>query len=124
MTSGSLPLDAVLVAVGAAFGAVTRLLLGWWQTRLIPGGFPWAIWWVNVTGSLVAGFVSGLSASQIFLIVGIGFCGALTTMSTFALDVVMLREEGAGRLAVVSIVASVVPAVALAGVGLWLGGLL
>ena len=93
MTSGNLLLDALLVAMGAAVGAVARLLLGWWQTRVMPGGFPWAIWFANVIGSLLAGFVSGLASTYIFLLLGIGFCGALTTMSTFALDVAMLRAE-------------------------------
>ena len=123
MTSGNLLLDAVLVAVGAAAGAVARLLLGWWQTRAIPGGFPWAIWFANVIGSLLAGFVSGMSSTHIFLLLGIGFCGALTTMSTFALDVVMLRAEGARRMAVVNVFASVIPALVFAGLGLWLGSL-
>ena len=123
MTSGNLLFDALLVAVGAAAGAVARLLLGWWQTRTIPGGFPWAIWFANVFGSLLAGFVSGLTSTHIFLLAGIGFCGALTTMSTFALDVVMLRAEGARGMAVVNVLASVLPALVCAGLGLWLGGL-
>jgi CrcB protein len=123
MTSGNLLLDALLVAMGAAVGAVARLLLGWWQTRVMPGGFPWAIWFANVIGSLLAGFVSGLASTYIFLLLGIGFCGALTTMSTFALDVVMLRAEGARRKAVVNVFASVIPALVFAGLGLWLGSL-
>jgi fluoride ion exporter CrcB/FEX len=44
-------------------------------------------------------------------------------MSTFALDVVMLRAEGARRMAMVNVVASVIPALTFAGLGLWLGGL-
>lgn len=123
MTSGSLLLDAILVAAGAAVGAVVRLLLGWWQTRVIPGGFPWAIWWVNLSGSLLAGFVSGMNSTPVFLILGIGFCGALTTMSTFAFDVTLLHDEGATRLAVVNVIASVIPALLLAAFGLWLGSL-
>jgi len=123
MTSGNLLLDALLVAMGAAVGAVARLLLGWWQKRVMPGGFPWAIWFANVIGSLLAGFVSGLASTYIFLLLGIGFCGALTTMSTFALDVVMLRAEGARRMAVVNVFASVIPALVFAGLGLWLGSL-
>jgi CrcB protein len=123
MTSGNLLFDVVLVAVGAAAGAVVRLLLGWWQTRAIPGGFPWAIWVANVVGSLLAGCVAGMTSTHLFLILGIGFCGALTTMSTFALDVVMLKAEGARRMAAVNVIASVVPALLCAGLGLWLGGL-
>ena len=54
---------------------------------------PWHIAGVNVAGSLVLGAVLGWSPSvppRTKLLVGTGFCGALTTMSTFATDVVEL----------------------------------
>lgn len=124
MTSGSLLLDALLVVIGAAAGAVTRLLFGWIWTHIAPGGFPWAIWVVNMVGAFAAGLLAGTASSPVFLLAGIGFCGSLTTMSTFALDSVALAEEGLPRVAWANVLGSVIPGVALALLGLWWSGAL
>lgn len=44
-------------------------------------GFPWATLAVNVTGALVMGLLVAWLA-----LLGVGFCGAFTTFSTFALE--------------------------------------
>ena len=124
MTSGSLILDALLVAVGAAVGAVTRLVFGWAWTRVAPGGFPWAIWVVNMIGAFVAGLLAGATNTSLFLLAGIGFCGSLTTMSTFALDTVTLAREGMPRIAWANILGSLIPGIALAAFGMWWSGAL
>lgn len=124
MTSGVLIVDAALVAAGAALGAVVRLVLGWVWVRVAPGGFPWAIWFVNMVGAFAAGLIAGTTSSTLFLLAGIGFCGSLTTMSTFALDTVTLAEEGLPRIAWANVLGSLVPGIALAAVGLWWSGAL
>jgi CrcB protein len=52
---------------------------------------------VNLVGSAVLGVVSGLRdvPAPIVALVGTGFCGTLTTFSTFGYDVVRLVEERA-----------------------------
>jgi fluoride exporter len=80
--------DAMLVALGAAFGAPLRYLVNHWVREHL-GGTPTAgTLVVNVVGSLVLGAVvgAGVGAAPLAL-VGIGFCGALTTFSTLALEV-------------------------------------
>ncbi|MFC7487095.1 fluoride efflux transporter FluC [Knoellia sp. CPCC 206453] len=77
----------VLVALGAAVGAplryaVTQLLRDRGATThagtLI----------VNVVGSLVLGLLAGAGVEgNALAVIGTGFCGALTTMSTLALEV-------------------------------------
>jgi CrcB protein len=84
----------LLVAVGALVGAPLRLL----ATRVAgrdgrdpaPGTLV-----VNVAGSAILGALLGLSAvpAGVVALVGAGFCGTLTTFSTFGLDVVRLIEE-------------------------------
>lgn len=78
---------ALLVALGAAVGAPLRYLVNQ-EVRARLGGTPVAgTLVVNVVGSFVLGAVvgAGLGTAPLAL-VGIGFCGALTTFSTLALE--------------------------------------
>ncbi|MCW2620639.1 MAG: crcB [Frankiales bacterium] len=80
-------MTALLVALGAALGAPLRLLVG----HLVPG--PRGTLAVNVAGSALLGLAAG-SGPSAYAFVGVGFCGALTTFSTFALEAV---DGGPGR---------------------------
>ncbi len=86
-------MTALLVVAGALVGAPLRL----WVTRVAArrAGDP-AIGTlvVNVVGSAVLGALTGaagVSAATLAL-VGTGFCGALTTFSTFGADVLRLVD--------------------------------
>jgi CrcB protein len=81
------PFDALLVAVGAAVGAPARYLVNHLARERF-GATPAAgTLVVNVVGSLVLGLVVGAGVTGAPLaLVGIGFCGALTTFSTLALE--------------------------------------
>jgi CrcB protein len=84
----------VLVALGALVGAPLRLLA---IRRAARGGGDPArgTLGVNVLGSAVLGAVLGLAEVPAWTValVGTGFCGTLTTFSTFGADVVRLLEE-------------------------------
>ncbi|MFT7582378.1 MAG: CrcB protein, partial [Myxococcota bacterium] len=81
------------VAAGGALGAVARHLVAV-AMQATPGQFPWPTLAVNVVGTLVlAGVVAltltdrGLSeTTRLFL--ATGFCGALTTYSTFSVETI------------------------------------
>jgi CrcB protein len=82
----------VYVAVGGATGAVCRYLISGWLAQ------PYGTLLVNALGSLVLGVVVGLSSSlppELRLLVGTGFCGGLTTFSTFAVETLALPPERA-----------------------------
>jgi fluoride exporter len=84
----------LLVAAGALVGAPLRLLV----TRLSArGGRDPAVGTllVNVVGSAVLGALMGAAAvpGWVVSLVATGFCGTLTTFSTFGADVVRLLEE-------------------------------
>ena len=106
----------LLVAVGGALGATTRYLAG----RYVGSyrSFPVATFVVNVAGCLILGLLSGASMpAQTFALLGTGFCGGLTTYSTFAVESVGLLRIRLALTSVVYSVASVAAGLAAA----WLG---
>lgn len=110
----------LLVAAGGAIGAGVRYLL----VVLVSGRFPTAILIANLAGSFLLGILLRSADSDLLLLVGVGFCGALTTFSTFALDTLVLAREGRRTASAVNVAVSVAGSIAalLAGLGL-AGGL-
>ncbi|WP_238148854.1 fluoride efflux transporter FluC [Serinicoccus sediminis] len=91
-------LAAVLcVAVGGAVGAVLRHL-----ASRPPLGPVRGVLLVNVVGAAALGVLVGLSgvlAPWLFLLLGTGLCGALTTWSTLAVHTWQLGRRSPGRAA-------------------------
>ena len=84
----------LLVVIGALVGAPLRLLAGRLAERA--GADPaLGTLAVNVVGSAVLGVVLGGAdvSAEVVALVGTGFCGTLTTFSTFGADVLRLTEE-------------------------------
>lgn len=114
-------------AAGSA-GAVARYVVDAVVGDLVEGAFPWGTLAINVTGSLVLGFLTGLGLTHAMpdgprLVLGGGFCGAYTTFSTFAFETVRLGEEGAVGEALRNAAATLVAGALAAGTGLVLGSL-
>ncbi|MFJ9833833.1 fluoride efflux transporter CrcB [Streptomyces sp. NPDC101169] len=91
---------------------------------LCAGGWsvPWGTFTVNVIGSLILGLLSsavapGAASPHVRLLLGTGFCGALTTYSTFSYETLRLAEDGAKFFAAANVVASVVAGLGAAFVG-------
>lgn len=113
------------VALGAAAGAPVRYLVDRAVQRRHHTGFPLGIFLVNVVGSLVLGAVVGAALPPTWVaLVGTGFCGALTTYSTFGHDTVVLLEERELVVAALYAVGSTAVGVGAAAFGLWVGGAL
>jgi fluoride exporter len=85
---------ALLVGIGALLGAPLRLFATRVAGRNGRDPAPGTLM-VNVAGSAVLGALLGTAdvADHVVALVGMGFCGTLTTFSTFGLDVVRLVEE-------------------------------
>ena len=117
--------ELLLVALGAVPGALLR-----WQSgvQLGPwlGGSAGADLLVNVVGAFVLGFLAGPIPRRtgLVLLVGIGFCGALTTFSSWMLDVARLLETGHSVWGLVLVVASLVLGLGFAALGLAVSRLL
>jgi CrcB protein len=111
-------MTVLLVAIGAAIGAPLRYLTDRLVQTRHDSVFPWGTLIVNVVGSLVLGVVVGLPADNAVLaLAGTGFCGALTTYSTFSYETLRLTQEGARFYALANIVVSVVAGLAAAYAG-------
>lgn len=104
---------AHLVGVGGALGALCRY---WTDALLETERFPLSTLTVNVLGSFVLGLVVFADLGEsIVLFVGLGFCGAYTTFSTFSVETVQLWEEGYPRIATVYALANIVVSVLAIG---------
>jgi CrcB protein len=112
----------LLVITGAAIGAPLRYLTDRAVQARHDSVFPWGTFAVNVIGSLLLGIVTGAvtaggASPQIQLAVGTGFCGALTTYSTFSYETLRLLEGDARFLAVANVLASIVAGLGAAFLG-------
>jgi len=116
-------MTVLVVALGAALGAPLRYLVDRAVQARHDSLFPWGTFAVNVGGSFVLGFVAGSALHApgwVTALVGTGFCGALTTYSTFAYETVRLLHDRSQFFAVLNAVASLVAGLlaAFAGAGL------
>jgi CrcB protein len=111
----------LLVALGAAIGAPLRYLTDRAVQARHDTAFPWGTLTVNVAGSFVLGLLTGLPANAaVTALLGTGFCGALTTYSTFSYDTLQLARAGARFHAAMNVLVSVVAGLGAAAVGLLL----
>ena len=113
--------ELLLVGLGAVPGALLR-----WQSgvQLGPylGGSAGADLLVNLVGSFILGFLAGPipRRTSLLLLMGIGFCGSLTTFSSWMLDVAKLIQAGRSSSGLLLIAASLALGLlcALAGLSL------
>ncbi|MFJ1455510.1 fluoride efflux transporter CrcB [Nocardia sp. N2S4-5] len=102
-------MTVILVVLGAMIGAPLRYLTDRAVQSRHDSAFPWGTFLVNLTGCLVLGGLAGAAVSTpVFALLGTGFCGALTTYSTFGYETVRLTEERAYLYAALNVVVSVV----------------
>lgn len=113
-------MNTVLVMLGALGGAPARYLLDRAVQRRHPGLFPLGTLTVNLLACFLLGLLTGLAVSrpgtELYLVCGIGFCGAFSTFSTFSAETVGLARR-APRLAVANAVLSTVCGVGAAYLG-------
>jgi fluoride exporter len=118
-------MTVLLVLLGGAAGAPARYLVDRWVQSRHASPLPWGTFAVNAVGSIVLGLAAGaVSAGDgpdwVLTLVGTGFCGALTTFSTFSFETIRLAEDGLVPAAVLNVVGSVVVAVLGCAGGWWL----
>lgn len=113
----------LLVTLAAGAGAVCRYLVDGTVQRGRP--FPGGTLLVNVSGSFLLGLLVGLSrhhglASSTSTVLGAGFLGGYTTLSTWAWESLVLAERDARAIAAANVVGSFALGLAAAAAGLGL----
>jgi fluoride exporter len=115
----------LLVAVGGLVGSVARYWLAGWVQNLNGSEFPFGTLAVNVLGSFVLGLVMtlalerGLLSADVRILLGTGFCGGFTTMSTFSYETLALVQYGSPSDALANLALTVIACLS----AVWLGGL-
>lgn len=112
-------MSAGWVVLGALAGAPLRLLADRVAVARAGPGSVLGILAVNVLGSAVLGALLGARdlPPAVVALVGTGFCGTLTTFSTFGWDVVRLVEERAVGRALAYLAATLVLGLGAAAAG-------
>ncbi len=118
MIDGLSPLGVAAVLVAGAVGAVLRYAV----SRIFPvrpGRLPGGVLIANIVGSGIAGAVIGLAEraaldGELRLILVTGFCGGLTTFSTWAIETVELADGGRWRAAILNVAVTLVLGLAAA----------
>ncbi|MFG2217595.1 fluoride efflux transporter FluC [Streptomyces sp. NPDC048685] len=114
--------DWLLVLAGGLAGAPLRYLLGVDAKFRLHTAFPWGTFAANAGAALLLGFFSeavtdGELGARLQLLLATGFCGALSTWSTFSYE--LLTFASARRL---SMAAGYLVLTVGAGVGLSFAG--
>ncbi|MDO5865592.1 MULTISPECIES: fluoride efflux transporter CrcB [Paenarthrobacter] len=118
-------MTVVFLALAGGVGAAVRFIVDGLIRSRLRTALPWATILINVSGSLVLGFVGGLvvrghAPDSLQLVLGTGFLGGYTTFSTASVETIRLVQSGRTGLALTNAVGSLVASVGAAAVGLWI----
>ena len=112
----------IQVALGGAFGATARYMIGLATARLLGKDFPWGTVTVNFLGSFLMGVIVVVLAhengNRYAPLLMTGMLGGFTTYSAFSLDAITIYERGEVTLAALYVIATLV--LALGGIVLGL----
>jgi|ERR1700739_3662227 fluoride exporter len=113
-------IELILLVVGALAGAFLRYKIV--SSPMLLGALPLNVLFVNIIGSFILGIFSVVSAfwnldTKYSILVAVGFCGSLTTMSSFALETSNLLDNRLYYTSTINVMANV-----LLSLGFLIGG--
>lgn len=88
-----------IVFLGAGLGGMLRYWGSNWVYEFLPPTFPYGTLFVNILGSFIIGLVmyyldaNELISLKMRILLTTGFCGGLTTFSTFAFETINFLKE-------------------------------
>lgn len=92
-------LNILAVFIGGGIGAVVRFLTGIFCINIFKTNLPVATFAVNIVGCFIIGFLYMLFIEKFQIhpalkfALTVGFCGGLTTFSTFSLEIVEMIQN-------------------------------
>lgn len=116
----------ILISTGAVLGANLRYWVGDWAAQKWGAALPYGTLLINVTGSLLLGFLMTLIAGRLALdprwrlFFAVGFLGAYTTFSTYMFESFALLEKGQWLPAVGNLLGSTLLGLLAVGAGIYL----
>lgn len=117
-------MEALLVATGGFFGAITRFAISNWFKKRNKTSFPIATFLINITGAFLLGYIIGSGVTSGWqLLLGTGFMGAFTTFSTFKLESIQLFNRKNFGILFLYLSATYIIGILFAFLGMKLGGL-
>jgi len=105
-------LDVFVISLGAIVGANARYFISRLAARVLGPVFPYGTLFINVAGSLIVGFFVVWTSERVLadprwrLLVVVGFCGALTTFSSYAFETMAYFEQGQWLLTLANILSN------------------
>jgi CrcB protein len=113
-------MTVALVFLGAMIGAPARYLTDRAVQNRHDSLFPWGTFSVNLVGCLILGGLAGAGLAvpaPLLTLLGTGFCGALTTYSTFSYETLRLIEQKTYFYAAMNVITSVIAGLGAALLG-------
>lgn len=113
----------LIAAAGSFVGGAARFLLNRFLPALTPGHFPMATFLANIAGCFIIGLVYGCASRhfslspELKLFLTVGFCGGLTTFSTFINESLLMMNSRHIAMFILYITASIATGLLAA----WLG---
>ena len=123
------PLTLLAIFVGGGAGATCRYGISRFVGGRYDGEFPLGTFLINVTGCFALGLLAtvlGALHRDVTLptaLLATGFLGGYTTFSTYALEGVVLFDDGSRRMAMRSLLGSIVAGLIAAALGAGAGQL-
>jgi CrcB protein len=102
-------LDVLVICLGAVVGANARYFISRYAAQALGPVFPYGTLFINVVGSLVVGFFVIWTSERVLadprwrLLIVVGFCGSLTTFSSYAFESMAYFDRGQWLLMLVNI---------------------
>ena len=93
-------INFLAISLGAIVGANARYIISRYAAKLLGPVFPYGTLIINVAGSFIVGWFLIWTSERVLidprwrLLVVIGFCGGLTTFSSYAYESMAYFEQG------------------------------